>query len=214
MTMIHWLHSLFPHLPRFGYGFVFLVTFLNSLGFPFPGEPVLFYAGFILGKEGVSLWEPLAAGIAACFLGGVAAFWLGRRLNHSHLRKIQWLHLTPAKFKGVRLFFKRYGAKTVFIARFIPLFPPLIPNLLAGVAKMRWGVFLFFNLTGSVAYTAGYILLGYFFGAEWKLLENWLGSLTLHLMVGGIVLVILAVIFRRFLFNLFFSVPPGKRKRK
>src|ERR1700679_296951 len=157
--MIHWLHSLFPHLPHHGNTIIFLITFLNSVGFPFPGEPVLFGAGFILGKEEHSLWGTIAAATAACFLGGESAFWLGRWLDPGRLRKIYWLHLTPKKFEWMNHFFKRYGAKTVFIARFIAFLPALIPNVLAGMAKMRWRVFLFYNFTGSVVYAALYILL-------------------------------------------------------
>ncbi len=199
--MIHWLRSLFPHLPHYGYRLVFIVTFLNSIGFPFPGEPFLFGTGFILGKEGISLGNSIAAGTGACFLGGVVAFWLGRRLGHSHLKKINWLHLTPQKFEWMKHFFKRSGAKAVFIARFIPLLPSLIPNLLAGMAKMRWGIFLFYNFTGSVVYVVGFILLGYFLGKQWKLLEAWLGPGTIYLILGGIVLAALLEISRRFFYN-------------
>jgi membrane-associated protein len=214
VTMIHWLHSLFPHLPHYGYALVFIITFLNSLGFPFPGEPFLFAAGFILGKEGIPLRESIAAGTAACFLGGVCAFWLGRWLGHSRVKKIHWLHLTPQKFEWMERFFKRYGAKAVFIARFIPLLPSLIPNVLAGMAKMRWGIFLFYNLTGSAIYAAGFILLGHFLGKRWKLLEAWLGPAAIYLILGGIALITPIVIFRRFFYNLWIEFFPGKRKRK
>jgi membrane protein DedA with SNARE-associated domain len=169
--MLHWLDSLLPHVPHYGYVLVFVVVFLNNIGFPLPGETILLGAGFILGKAAASLWQPMAAGTVACFLGGTCSFWLGRRLGHSGLEKVRWLHLTPEKVKWPERFFKRYGAKAVFIARFIALFPPVAANLLAGMSKMRWREFLFYNLAGSVAYTIAYILVGYFFGKKWKQLE-------------------------------------------
>src|ERR1035441_8702744 len=91
---------------------------------------------------------------------------------------------------------ERHGAKTVFIARFIFLFPPVVVNLLAGMSKMPWRTFLFYNLTGSAAYTTTYILIGYFFGKKWKLLEAWLGPTALYLIFAGIIMVVFAVIFR------------------
>jgi membrane protein DedA with SNARE-associated domain len=194
--MIHWLHELLPHIPHYGYVLVFIVAFLNNLGVPFPGETILLGAGFVLGKTGGSLWPPVAAGAAACFLGGIAAFWLGRRLGQGGLEKIHWLHLTPERLKWPEQFFNRHGARTVFIARFIFLFPPVVPNLLAGMSKMPWRIYLFYNLTGSAVYSTTYILLGYFFGKQWKRLAAWLGPTALYLFLAGIVLIVLAVFFR------------------
>jgi membrane-associated protein len=194
--MLHWLHSLLPHIPHYGYVLVFIVAFLNNLGFPLPGETILLGAGFMLGKTADSVWQPMVAGTAACFLGGIGAFWLGRRLGHGRLEKIHWLHLTRERLLWPEQFFKRHGAKTVFIARFIFLFPPVVVNLLAGMAKMRWRVFLFYNLTGSAVYTATYILIGYFFGKKWKLLEASLGPTALYLIFAGIAIMVLGVFFR------------------
>jgi membrane protein DedA with SNARE-associated domain len=91
---------------------------------------------------------------------------------------------------------KRHGAKTVFIARFIALFPPVAANLLAGMTKMPWPHFLLFNLTGSAAYSIVYILIGYFFGKKWKLLQAWLGPTVLYVILAGITLIVLGIIFR------------------
>ena len=152
--MLHWLHDLLPHIPHYGYVLVFIVAFLNNLGLPLPGETILLGAGFVLGKTADSLWPPVVAGATACFLGGICAFCFGRRLGRGSLEKIRWLHRTPARMKWPEQFFKRHGAKTVFIARFIFLFPPVVVNLLAGLSKMSWRTFLFYNLTGSAAYSA------------------------------------------------------------
>ena len=194
--MLHWFDSLLPHFPHYGYALVFIVVFLNNVGLPLPGETILLGAGFVLGRAAGSLWEPMLAGTSACFLGGICAFSLGRRLGHGSLEKIHWLHLTPKRLEWPQRFFKRHGAKAVFIARFIVLFPPVAANLLAGMAKMPWRIFLFYNLTGSAVYTASYILIGYFFGKKWKQLESLLGPTTLYLIFAGIILIVLGVIFR------------------
>ena len=196
VNMLHWLHSLLPHIPHYGYVLVFIVVFLNNLGVPLPGETILLGAGFVLGKTADSLWSPVVAGTVACFLGGSGAFWFGRRLGLSGLEKIRWLHLTSERLKWPEHFFERHGAKTVFIARFIFLFPPVVVNLLAGMSKMSWRTFLFYNLTGSAAYATTYTLLGYFFGKKWKLLEAWLGPVPLYVILAGIALIVVGVIFR------------------
>jgi membrane-associated protein len=84
----------------------------------------------------------------------------------------------------------------VFIARFIPLFPPVAVNLLAGMAKMRWKIFLFYNLANSMVCGISYLLLGYFFGKRWQMLEAWLGPTALYLILAGMALMVLVVVFR------------------
>jgi membrane protein DedA with SNARE-associated domain len=212
--MLHWLHSLLPHIPHYGYVLIFIVAFLNNLGVPLPGETILLGAGFLLGKTADSLWQPVLAGTVACFLGGICAFWLGRRLGQGSVEKIHWLHLTPERVKWPEQFFKRHGARTVFIARFIFLFPPVVVNLLTGMSKMPWRTFLFYNLTGSAAYATTYILIGYFFGKKWKLLEAWLGPTALYLILAGIVLVVLGMIFRHSLSEFWSCLFSKNRQRK
>jgi membrane protein DedA with SNARE-associated domain len=212
--MLHWLHSLLPHIPRYGFVFVFIVIFLNNIGVPMPGKTILFGAGFILGKTDASLWQPITAGAAACFLGGICAFWLGRRLGHGGLEKIHWLHLTPERLKWPESFFKRHGAKAVFIARFIPLFPPVAVNLLAGMTKMRWHIFLFYNLAISMVCGTSYILIGYFFGKRWKLFEAWLGPMALYLILAGTAFIVLGVIFRHSVSEVLMRAFNNMRKRK
>jgi membrane protein DedA with SNARE-associated domain len=129
------------------------------------------------------------------------------------LENIHWLHLTPARLEWPGRFFKRHGAKAVFIARFIPLFPPFAANLLAGMAKMPWSIFLFYNLTGSMVCATGYILIGYFLGKKWKLLEAWLGSTALYLILAGIALIVLGVIFRKLFSGFLVRLFPKTRMR-
>jgi membrane protein DedA with SNARE-associated domain len=76
------------------------------------------------------------------------------------------------------------------------LFPPVAANLLAGMAKMPWLIFLFYNFIGSAVSSAGYVLIGYFFGRRWKQLEAWLGPMALYLILAGTALIVLGVIFR------------------
>jgi membrane protein DedA with SNARE-associated domain len=75
--VIHWLHSLLPDVPHYGYVLVFIVVFLNNVGFPLPGETILLGAGFVLGQAEGSLWLPMAAGTGASFGGKLLEAWLG-----------------------------------------------------------------------------------------------------------------------------------------
>jgi membrane protein DedA with SNARE-associated domain len=130
------------------------------------------------------------------------------------LGKIHWLHLTPDRMKWPERLFKRHGDKTVFIARFIFLFPPVVVNLLAGMSTMPWRSFLFYDLTGSAAYATTYTLIGYFFGKKWKLIEAWLGPTALYLILAGIALIVLDVIFRKSISEFLARLFSKNRQRK
>ncbi len=142
--MLHWLQSLLPHIPRYGYVLVFIVVFLNNIGVPLQGETILLGAGFILGKAAGSLWQPMAAATAASFLGGIFSFWLGRRLGDGSLEKIRWLHLTPKRLKWPERFFKRHGAKAVLSRGSSPCFHPSRPICWRAPRKCH-GAFFFFT---------------------------------------------------------------------
>ncbi|MGA9027755.1 MAG: DedA family protein [Steroidobacteraceae bacterium] len=194
-----WLHSLLPHLPRYGFVLVFIAVFLNNIGIPLPGEAIFLGAGFILGRADLPLWQPMAAGTAACFIGGICAFWFGRRLKQGGLLKIRWLHLTRARVRWAKQFFRRRGARTVFISRFIAILPPAAVNVLAGMTHMPWKPFLLYNFTGSAASTVVYILLGYFFGKSWSRYEAALGPTVLYVILGATAVAILGVLCRHLL---------------
>lgn len=212
--MLQWLHSLLPDLPRFGFVLVFVVVFVNNLGVPLTGKTILLAAGFVLGQKGDSLWPAMAAGTAGCFLGGLCTFLIGRQLDDDSLEKVRWLRLSPAKLKRPRQFFKRHGAKAVFIARITPFFPAVVASLLAGVAKIPWRNFLFYDFIGSIACGVGYILIGYFFGEKWKTLEGWLGPVPLYLIVAAIALAVPAILFRHSLSEFWTRHIHKKQKRK
>ncbi len=66
---------------------------------------------------------------------------------------------------------------------------------------MTWGRFLSYNLLGSAAYSVAYILIGFFFGKKWIVLEAWLGPTASYSILAGIVLIVLGVLLRNSLFS-------------
>jgi len=93
-------------------------------------------------------------------------------------------------------FFKRHGAKTVLSRGSFFCFRPSWSICWPACRKCPGALFLFYNVTGSAAYSTTYTLIGYLFGKQWKLLEAWLGPTALYLMLAGLVIVVLGVIFR------------------
>ena len=176
-------------LAAHGYWVVLGAVFLNNVGFPIPGDSTLLGAGFFAQRGTLSFWGVVASGSAGCFMGGNAGYGLGHWWGRRLLKKIHWLRMTPKRVKRVERFFQKYGAKTVFFARFVALLHP-VTGLLSGMWKTPLRTFLFYNLAGSAAYAFLFTLAGYLFGKKWETLKTWIGPTVLYLILiaGGLII--------------------------
>ncbi len=205
--MPDWLQTL---LENYGYLAVFIAVFLNNVGIPLPGDTFLLGAGF-LSEDG--MFSPgilIVLGASACFLGGTFGYIVGRKLGRKMLLRSRWVTLNPKQIEQVEGFFKRYGARAVFFSRFVALAHPLT-GLLAGMGKTPFRPFLFYNFLGSVAYALCYTYLGYFFGASWEILKNWMGRAGLVSLVLVLAFALATFLLRRpvaLVFNRLFKKQP------
>ena len=207
--MLAWTQSLLTH---YGYGIIFLGLFLNNLGVPGPGNTLLLGAGVMVGKGVLSLPWTLTVATAGVFLGTNGGYWLGRHYGEFLLEKIHWLRLTHEKVRHLEHFFKRYGAKGVFFARFVALFHPII-GFLAGMGKTPGRSFLAYNLAGSAVYVLLYTMAGDYFGRRWGLHALWTIHTVLYMLILAIAIALLVHFWRHRVYTLFGHTFYRKRKR-
>jgi len=167
-----WLVDLFA---RYGYAVVFAGVFLENTGVPVPGETALL-AGAALAHFGqLSFVWVVATAIAAAILGDNLGFYIGRRCGRAVAERHGWrIGLTSARLGEFDRFFNRYGARTVFIARFITGLR-VFGAVLAGSSGLRWPMFLLYNATGAVVWAIAVGGVGYALGHSWEQLERWVG---------------------------------------
>ena len=190
--MPEWILDLFA---RYGYAVVFGGVCLENAGVPVPGETALI-AGAALAHYGrLSLPRVIATATVAAILGDNLGFLIGRRIGRAFAERHGWrVGLTPARLVLFDRFFDRYGAGTIFIARFVTGLR-VFGALLAGASGLRWPRFLFYNATGAVAWSITFGIVGYALAYSWETLERWVGrSGLLALMI--VVLVAAAALFR------------------
>jgi membrane protein DedA with SNARE-associated domain len=139
---------------------------LGGLGFPIPEDLALLGAGYLVwhGDASVYLIAPL------CLLGVVAGdfslYFLGRLFGVQITKHRLLSHaLTPARLERVHGYFQRHGAKTLLVARLAAGARSLF-FLTAGATGMSFGRFALFDLIGASVSTAGWIALGWRFGAH------------------------------------------------
>jgi membrane protein DedA with SNARE-associated domain len=177
------MHLILNLVATYGYIVVLLVVMAESAGLPLPGETSLLVAGAFAATG--KLWLPgviLAAALGA-ILGDTAGYWVGRtsglRLlrRHGHL-----LRFDERKLAQAEAFFARHGEKAVFLGRFVPI-GRIFSAVLAGVSRMRYSRFLFWNATGGVVWAALMGTLGYLFGRQLPLVERLVGQFGIGLLL-------------------------------
>lgn len=150
-----------------GYAGIAAIVFTESgllIGLFLPGDSLLFTAGFLASQGYLSIVPLVLIAFAAAVLGDNTGYWLGKRFGPSVFRKQGSLLLDPEHIRRAETFFEQHGAKTIILARFVPVIRSLAP-ILAGVGSMHWRTFFFFNVIGGLLWGVGVTLAGYYIGS-------------------------------------------------
>ena len=181
---------------QYGYWAVAAALLLENAGVPAPGETILLLASFLAySRHELQIsWIIIVATIAAT-IGDNLGFALGYYGGRPLLSRYQSLfRVQPATLaRGERLFAK-YGALTVFFARFV-FGLRIIAGPLAGVLRMPWRRFLLFNFLGAALWVSVISAVGYLFGQRWQRLEHDVKRFDLG--VGIVALLVLLWLWRR-----------------
>jgi membrane-associated protein len=169
---------------HYGYWAVGAALLAENAGIPVPGETILLLACFLTySEQNLRLpWIILVATIAATVgdnLGFAAGYYGGRPLlaRYQTLFKIQNRTLE----RGEELF-ARYGAVTVFFARFV-FGLRIIAGPLAGVLRMPWRKFMVFNFLGAAVWVSVIASAGYLFGQHWERLQQDLKRIDVSIVI-------------------------------
>ena len=177
---------------QYGYWAVGATLLLENAGIPVPGETILLLASFLAYSEhDLRLpWIIVVATIAAT-LGDNLGFVLGQRGGRPLLARYQSIFRIQNSTidRGERLF-ERYGAATIFFARFV-FGMRIIAGPLAGVLRMPWKKFAVFNVLGAAVWVSVISCAGFFFGRHWEKLQRGMKRFDV---VVAIVVVLVAVI--------------------
>jgi len=160
---------------------------LESMGVPSPGETALVLAAILASQGKLQIWLVILIGVASAIAGDNIGYLLGRRLGREVLIANGPLH--EHRRQAIEIgdrFFERHGAKTVFIGRWIALIR-FAAAWLAGINRMPFPVFFFWNALGGITWGITFGLVGYFGGAAAAHVLAQAG------IVGAIVLGVIAV---------------------
>jgi len=180
------LHALLEAWGPWTYVLLFAIILCETglVVMPFlPGDSLLFAAGAMAALYPDDLNVALLLGLlsVAAILGDTINYSLGRWLGPGAFKIDRWF-LKHEHLERTQRFYERHGGKTIVLARFVPIVRTFAP-FVAGVGKMNYPQFLFYNVVGGIAWVVICTLAGYFFGNVPIVKENF------ELVVVGIVLV-------------------------
>jgi membrane protein DedA with SNARE-associated domain len=168
-------HSISSALREFvatyGYWGVALALLCENAGIPVPGETALLLASFLAYSEHrLDLGWIIVVATCAATIGDNLGYALGHYGGRPLLDRYQNFFRIPAAtvLRGEEMF-ARYGATTVFFARFV-FGLRVFAGPLAGVLRMRWRSFAIFNFLGAAVWVTTIASAGYLFGRHWRLL--------------------------------------------
>ncbi|MCB9073899.1 MAG: DedA family protein [Bdellovibrionaceae bacterium] len=150
------------------YLLLFLIIFAETglVVTPFlPGDSLLFAIGALcaLPTSHLSYELLLILLIIAALLGDSVNYWIGETLSAKLFKNLNAKILNPQHLARTEDFYKKYGGKTIILARFVPIVRTYAP-FVAGLSHMHYKRFMIFNAVGGITWVGLFLTLGYFFG--------------------------------------------------
>lgn len=191
--LINWLLDLLGVYVYFGLFFIVFAETGLAVGFFLPGDSLLVVTGLMAKTlpDKLYILYVLPAFLAGSIIGDSTGYWTGRMMGKSLFKREDSFLFKPSRVAKANRFFEKYGAKTIILARFVPIVRTFAP-LVIGASGMPYRVFLFFSVLGGVFWIFSMVLAGYFLGS---LVEEALGiRLQDHIEKVVIVVVILSIL--------------------
>ncbi len=146
---------------------IFLAALIETIIPPIPTLAIFPTAGFLASQQGITFIGVIPmiilGGIGAT-IGTSAIYFIALKLGRIVLlRYLKYFRISEKKLERVELWFEKYGDKAVLLGRMIPVMREMI-SVPAGLLKMRIPKFVTYTFIGSLIWSAGTILAGYYFG--------------------------------------------------
>lgn len=149
-----------------GLALIAFIVFAESgllFGFFFPGDTLLFAAGILAAAGQFNILVLIIIIALAAIGGGQAGYFIGQKAGPRLFRKKDGIVFRAEYVEKSEEFYEKHGGKTIILARFVPVVRTFAP-VVAGIGKMSYARFTFYNVLGAGIWAISVTLLGYFFG--------------------------------------------------
>lgn len=150
------------------YGILFLILFCETglVVTPFlPGDSLLFVAGAIaaLPSNDLNVHVMVLLMIIAAIIGDAVNYTIGRIFGEKLFKNPNSKIFRRSYLDKTHAFYEKHGGKAIILARFVPIVRTFAP-FVAGMGKMSYRHFAFYNVTGALLWVLLFTYAGYLFG--------------------------------------------------
>ncbi len=148
------------------YGILFFIIFAETglVITPFlPGDSLLFASGAIAALGAFKIEHILVLLAIAAILGDTVNYWIGHFFGQAIVNNPKIPFINQEHIDKTEKFYKKYGGKTIILARFVPIIRTFAP-FVAGVGRMDYKQFISYNAIGGIVWISLFTLAGFFFG--------------------------------------------------
>ncbi len=179
---------------QYGYWVIFFGVMLENAGLPVPGETVVIFSGFLAFSGQIHLARAIVTAIAGATIGDSLGYCLGRFGGTFFVEKyVRRFGLLSRQFDRSQDLFLKHGHWAVFVGRFITGLR-VFAGPLAGMFKLPYPRFLFFNFTGAVAWATTFGCVGFLFGRSWDSLVKFVKRLHWITLAAALAVVLILVV--------------------
>lgn len=149
-----------------GYFGLFAIIFAESglfFGFFLPGDSLLFTTGFLASQGLLNIWVMAFLLFLAAVTGDSVGYAFGRKVGPAIFKRPNSRLFKKENLARAELFYELHGAKTIVIARFMPVVRTFAP-IVAGLSRMDYVKFIRYNIVGGFVWVFGLLFAGYFLG--------------------------------------------------
>jgi membrane protein DedA with SNARE-associated domain len=192
--MQDWIINVMNH---FGYAGIALLIAIENLFPPIPSEVILTFGGFMTSYTTFNEWGVILAATIGSLTGAVILYGVGRLLSEERIGVIldgragRVLRFKKADFHRACEWFNKRGRVSVLFCRCIPVVRSLI-SIPAGMAKMKFGLFMLYTAIGSLVWNTVLVFLGAAAGDSW---ENIVAGTDKYAAITIVVLAVAAIVF-------------------
>lgn len=178
-----------------GFYVVMFVIFAETglfFGFFLPGDYLLFLAGMFVatGKLDVNIYVLICGLFVSAVSGNFVGYWFGRKTGPMLYHRKESFFFKRRYLKAAEEYYNKQGAFALMMGRFVPIVRTFAP-IFAGVVKLDFKRFAFYNVVGGIIWIASLTLLGYFLG---KKFEKEINDYLLYIIIGFIVITTIPLI--------------------
>ncbi len=152
------------------------------VGFFLPGDSLLVTAGVFAAAGLIDIYLLLGLVSLCAVAGDQLGYLIGKKTGQALFTREDSLLFKRSHVLRAQEFYERYGAKTIVIARFVPIVRTFAP-VVAGVGNMNYRRFVAYNVVGGILWVFSMSLTGYLLGSAVPDIEK-----HIHYVIAGVIL--------------------------